>query len=148
MKDGNRAWLAFGVVALAAGVSAVWNSGTGSWAKEPWDPMEDPLIRQHARGPGPAEVLFHASTRGGKYEILAFADGVDNAGIYRPRGTRMYRIEERSSGRPQGSSSGLTQEDLVTSLRRRLADASQYSGIHYEVRLDGLETGIPPAGYR
>ena len=120
----------------------------GSRAGEPWDPMEDPFIAKYARPPKLAEVLFHAVTRGGKYEVEALSDGVETAGTYRPIGTRMFRIVERTSGAHSASAGGLTREDLIEALRRTLADASQYSRIHYEVRLDKLTTGIPAKGYR
>jgi hypothetical protein len=135
--DGAK--LTLGVAALGA-LAAGW-SARGSRAGIT-DPMQDPFIRQHARGPRPALLVFAASTRGGRYRIEVYEDGVDTHGVYRPRGTQLYRAESFRSGDSAGSATGQERDQMIRWLRDTIEGSREIDGINYQVQLDELGVGL------
>lgn len=74
-----------------------------------------------------ARALFHAKTRGGRYEILA---GRDDDGT--------YSAEFFTSGKSSGRSSGYTKAQMIDRIRREIRDAREFDGINYTVVLDDI----------
>lgn len=71
--------------------------------------------------------LFHAKTRGGKFEITAVED-VEGAIL----------IVENVHGKSQATSVGHTRDSAQKDLRRRLRDAEEVDGIRYVIDVDEL----------
>jgi hypothetical protein len=85
--------------------------------------------RNGTRGVGQAGegVLFYASTRGGRHEILA---------VEQDDGT--ITIEEFKGGTSTGRSVGHNMVSAHTAVKLRVDDARNYDNIHYTVRVDNF----------
>lgn len=76
--------------------------------------------------PEDGALVFHAKTRGGKYEIKVFRKGDD------------YTARYYTSGRESGSAVGYTRDQMRSRIRKAVADASSIDNIKYAVVVDSL----------
>ena len=90
----------------------------------------------------PENAVFHATTKGGKYQIVVFP-----AGVY--GGVQAYDLREYTQGRLTGmGTNGI--EGLLDRIPRMIRDSDSIDGIRYLVKKDtlGLVNGEPRAGSR
>jgi len=72
-------------------------------------------------------LVFHAKTRGGRYEIKVFL-----------RGDGYYDIREYTRGQESGAGMNIREDDILSEIRGRIENAAEYDGINYQIVLDKI----------